>query len=108
MEIESITDTIVEICKRLNKSQKYLFNLAKTKSEAERIYRIELSQELIRLRAEGTTVAILSDIARGNVAESRYIRDLTDAQYKSSLETIDSLKSQLSALQSILKYKSEN
>ena len=107
MEVQQISDSIVEICARLSNSQSYLYKLAKIKSEAERNYRLELAKELIKLRAEGTPVAIVSDIARGNVAELRFERDLTDAQYRASIEAIDSLKAQLNALQSLLKHQIE-
>ena len=107
MEIQNIAETIVEICKRLNKSQSFLYRLAKEKSDAERLYRLELAKELIRLRADGMPVSMVSDVARGNVAELRFTRDLTDAQYRSSIEAIDSLKAQLNALQSLLKHQIE-
>jgi hypothetical protein len=107
MELQDIAKTIIDICSRLTKSQTYLYKLAKQKSEAERCYRLELARELIKLRAEGTPVAIVSDIARGNVSELRFNRDLTDAQYRSAIEAIDSLKAQLNALQSLLKHQIE-
>lgn len=107
METQNIAKMIFDLCMRLEKSQHHLYKLAKIKSEHEMNYRTQLAKDLLILRSEDTPVAIVSDIARGKVAELRFLRDLTDAQYRASIEAMDSLKAQLNALQSILKHQSE-
>jgi|SRR5690625_237584 len=96
-----------ECSQRLNRASRALYKLAEEKAEAERVYRMELSKEIFRLRAEGSSVTLIPDTARGNVSDLKFDRDLADGKYRSALESLDALKSQLSALQSILRYQEE-
>lgn len=66
---------------------------------------MELAKELLRLKSEGMAVGILSDVARGNIADLLFKRDFSEIQYKSAIESMDVLKAQLTALQTIAKYQ---
>lgn len=70
-------------------------------AEAYRNYRILLSQELLRLRAEGMPVTIAYDIARGteNVANAKEQEIITECLYKSCQEAINTYKLQIKILQ---------
>lgn len=105
MELTSITAEMYEVSKRLEQASKVLYKLAKERAETEREYRIELAKEITRLRAEGVSVTLVPDLSRGNTADLKFQRDLADGRYKSAIESLEALKSQLSALQSILKYQ---
>ncbi len=63
-------------------------------AEAEKDYRIALRLEILSLRMDGYPVTIIPDMARGNnkVATLRCQRDCADADYRSVLEAINSLK----------------
>jgi hypothetical protein len=91
----------------MNKPPQAIFENAKAFAEAERTYRMELAKEIIRLRAEGMQATLISDVARGNVAELKYKRDLAEGLYRSSLESAKALQAELSGLQSIFKQFSE-
>jgi hypothetical protein len=107
VELQSVVENMQEIDKRLNNAIKVLFKYAKSKAETERIYRTDLAQEIMRLRAEGLQAVLIADVARGSVAEEKFNRDLSDSQYRVAIESIEALRAQLNALQSILRYQSE-
>lgn len=71
-------------------------------AEAYKNYRVLLSQELLKLRAEGMPVTIAYDIARGteNVANAKEQEIITECLYKSCQEAIQTYKLQIKILQS--------
>lgn len=105
MELLQLNQEIYEISRRLGESSRAIFKLGNEKAEAERLYRMELAKELLRLKSEGMAVGLLGDVARGNIADMLFKRDFTEIQYKSALEAMDVLKSQLTALQTIIRYQ---
>ena len=102
-----VTTKIIELTERLQKSQSILFRLAREKAETERVYRMELSKEILRLRADGIPVAIIGDIARGKCSELKFERDFKESAFKAAIEAVETIKTQINALQSILKYQSD-
>lgn len=109
MELQSVIAQMNTTAQRLRNATQGIFKLAHEKAEAERIYRIELAKEIARLRESKTPVSILSDLARGNenVSLLKFKRDLAEDRYKSGIEVIRGLQSELSALQTISKYQSD-
>lgn len=107
MELTSVTQEIHAASQRLSKSANALFGLGRAKAEAERDYRLALSQEILRLRADNVPVSIVTDLAKGNVADALFKRDLSEAQFKAGIEAADAIKVQVSALQTILKYQTD-
>lgn len=107
MDLISVTQEIHNASKRLSKSADALFSLGRAKAEAERDYRSILAQEMLKLRADGMAATLIPDIARGNVAEHLFQRDFTETQFKAGIEAADAIKTQVSALQTILKYQSD-
>ncbi len=107
MDIQIIAEQIREQLERLNKAQRFLYKQATKKAETERVYRMELAQELVRLRAEGYPVNIVGDMARGSVANEKFERDLAESQFKATIEAIEAIKVNISALQSILRFQEE-
>ncbi|GIO42516.1 hypothetical protein [Paenibacillus apis] len=107
MDLINVTQEIHAASQRLSKSADALFSLGRSKAEAERDYRLALSQEILKLRADGIPVSIVTDLAKGNVADALFQRDLTEAQFKAGIEAADAIKVQVSALQTILKYQTD-
>jgi len=107
MELHQINKEIYAISQRLDKATKALYKLGLEKAETERVYRMRLAQEMLSLRAEGMPAAMISDIARGNLSDLLFQRDAAEAKFKAAIESLDALKSQLTALQSILKYQEQ-
>ena len=107
MELQSITAELRMAGSRLSKGAEELFKLAREKAESERDYRQALAREIMSLRQEGVPVSIIGDLARGNIAEEKFRRDLADAKYIAGREALESVRAQVSALQSILRYQEE-
>lgn len=107
MELKNITQELYHSSKRLEESSKEIFNLAKAMAEKERDYRKALAVEKIRLRDEGMPVGMIDDVARGNLADLRFERDLARETYIAAKEAMKAIQAQLSALQSILRIQEE-
>ena len=70
-------------------------------AKAYKNYRMLLSQELLKLKAEGMPVTIAYDIARGTeqVANAKEQEIITECLYKSCQEAIQTYKLQIKILQ---------
>lgn len=70
-------------------------------AKAYKNYRVLLSQELLRLKAEGMPVTIAYDIARGTeqVANAKEQEIITECLYRSCQEAINTYKLQIKILQ---------
>lgn len=92
-QLESLID-------QLNKSVKSLRYTGADYAEADRAYKVKLSETLLRLEAEGRPVSNLQYIARGiqDVADAKYQQIATEAIYKANLEAIQALKLQIKVL----------
>lgn len=73
----------------------------KAYAEAYKNYRILLSQELLKLKAEGMPATIAYDVARGTkqVANAKEQEIITECLYKSCQEAINTYKLQIKILQ---------
>jgi hypothetical protein len=107
MELTDITAEIYEVSQRLGQASKSLYKLGKDKAETERVYRTRLAQEILILRSDGMPVAMIADVARGNIGDIMFERDAADAKFRAALESLGALQSQLSALQSILRIQQD-
>ncbi|MED1953963.1 hypothetical protein [Brevibacillus centrosporus] len=103
IDMHDVSTEIRRVSTRLDGVPKAVFNAAKDFAEAEREYRKALSIEIVKLRTDGMPVSIISDVARGNVADLKFKRDLAEGQYRSCMESAKSLQSEMSGLQSILR-----
>lgn len=107
MELKNITQELYHGSKRLEESSKEIFKLAKAMAEKERDYRKALAAEKIRLRDEGMPVGMIDDVARGNLADLRFERDLARETYIAAKEAMKAIQAQINALQSILRIQQE-
>jgi hypothetical protein len=101
MDQVSYAERIEALIKRLDEAQRILFKQAKDKAESERVYRMDLAKEILRLRAEGQPVAIVGDVARGSCADEKFQRDFAESRFRATLEAVEIIKVQISALQSL-------
>lgn len=78
----------------LNKAITIIKERGKAKAIAERDYRVELAKEILKLRADGMPVTIVSDVCRGNekIAELKMNRDIAETLYESNMQFIYSTK----------------
>lgn len=102
-----VIQEILKVSMRLKDAPKAIFAAAKSYAESERDYRLALSQEITKLKADGLAVTLIADTARGNVSDLKYQRDLNEGLYKSTLEAKKALESELSGLQSVLRVQNE-
>ena len=107
MELQNLTEELYKSAKRLSKSGDELFKLAKERAESERNYRQALAKRIVMLKESGQSVTLIGDIARGECSELKFERDLADARYSAGRELAESLRTEVSALQTILKYQTE-
>lgn len=107
MELIRVTDEIYAASKRLSEAADALFKLGKEKAESERNYRHALAIEMVRLRDEKLPATLIPDVARGNLSDLLFERDLAEVRFKAGIEAVDAIKSQTSSLQTIIKYRSE-
>ena len=103
-DIVTVTEDIRRAAAELREAVIDIYDAAKNKAQAECDYRVELAREIMKLREKGLPATLIHDLARGNVANFKYKRDLADVTYRATLEALESQRSQLSALQSALKY----
>jgi hypothetical protein len=101
MDHVGYVERIEALITRLDEAQRILFKQAKDKAESERVYRMDLAQEILRLRAEGQPVAIVGDLARGSCADEKFQRDFAESRFRATLEAVEIIKVQISALQSL-------
>jgi hypothetical protein len=107
MELQSITQEIHSASQRLSKGADALFILAKDFAEAEKNYRQALGKEIVLLKDEGKPATLIPDIARGNCAELKFARDMAEFKYTAGRDALRAVETQVSALQSILRYQDE-
>lgn len=98
-----ISKEMRKVSDRLEKASKEMFNMAKQKAEKEREYRMRLAQEIMIVRATGLPATLVLDVAKGNVADLKFERDLSADTFKAAIESIGAIKVQASLLQSVNK-----
>ena len=103
IEIQSIAQEIRDSARRLSKGPTELFTLARKSAESERIYRKALAMEIMKLRLDGVQATLIPDIAKGNISDLLFNRDLSEAEWTAGRDGLKSLQCQVSALQSILR-----
>lgn len=93
----------------LDKSVKTLRSTGQAYAQADKDYKIKLSETLLRLEAEGRPVSNLIYIARGmeDVAEAKYQQIAKEALYKANYESIQSLRLQIRVLNEIIRREYE-
>ncbi len=107
MEVVQTVESLKEATERLSLSTKKVFVLARERAETEQVYRKELAKEIMTLRHQGVQATLIGDIARGNVADLKFKRDSAHEIHRSAMSSIDALKVEIQAWQSILKIMSE-
>lgn len=103
----SITQEIREASKRLAKGPAELFTLARKSAEAESAYRKALAMEIMRLRLDKLPATLIIDVAKGNISDLLFARDLSEAEWTAGRDGLRSLQAQVSALQTIYKHQTD-
>lgn len=107
MELINITAKIFEACANLETGAKMIFSYAKSAAEAEREYDKAFALKIMELKDKGIPATIIKEKAKGDLSDIKFKMDLAAMTYDSCKRSLSAQESQLSALQSILKYQSE-
>lgn len=107
MEVVQTVQQLKQATDRLSDATKEVFRLAKNRAETERNYRMALGKEMATLRAEKMPATLIGDMARGNVSDLKFERDLAMEMHRSAMSSIGALQVEIQSWQSILKYMSE-
>lgn len=107
MELIQVTNEIYLLSKRLNKAAQEVYKLVNEKNNTEREYRKELAKQIATLKSEGVQATLIPDLARGNIADLKFERDMSRDRFKTSIVAAGLLQSELSALQTINKTHAE-
>lgn len=106
IEVTEVTKAIWKTSQRLEKGVDILTSKGRNYAEKQRDYRKKLAIEIMKLRDAKVPVSIIADVARGNISDDLFERDLAETEYKSCREMLNALGIELSGLQSILKVQS--
>lgn len=107
LDIVDIGQAIYETSQAIRKSIKTLYKYAKEYAEAEREYRLALAKEIVTLRDKGMPVTVINDVARGNISDLKYKRDLAEVSYKTARDMLNALQTEMSGLQTLYKRQEE-
>jgi len=107
IELISIAKEIHDAAQRLSNAAGALFSLASDSAKAEQAYRKALAVEIVKLKSEGMSVTLICDIARGTLSDLKFNRDLAEARFQSGRDAVKAIQTQISALQTVVKYQSE-
>jgi hypothetical protein len=107
MDMVSIGQAIYETCQRIRSGTNVLYKHARAYAEAEHEYRMVLAKEIMQLRDAGQPVTIINDVARGNVADLKFKRDLAELTYKTTRDMLQALQTEMSGLQTLYKRQEE-
>lgn len=107
MDIIDIGQAIYDTAKRIEDGVNNLYKYAKAYAEAEKEYRLILAKEIMNLKDAGMPATLINDLARGNVAELKFKRDLAEVSYKTARDMLEGLMAEMSGLQTIYKKQSE-
>jgi hypothetical protein len=107
IELSEIIQEMRTVKTRMDNVIKEVYKQAKAKDKAERDYRIALAQEILKLKANGIQATLIPDIARGNTAELKFARDSAKSLYDSARDSMETLRTEASLLQTVSKYQDE-
>ena len=91
-------------------SLEQLRKTGKEYAQAERDYKVLLRQEVLKLRADGEAIGVISLICYGipSVAEARFKRDVAEAKYKANQEAINTYKLKIRLIENQLQREYTN
>lgn len=92
------------IDKELNEALDSLVENGIKACESERLYRMEKTKEILRLKKEGYPITLIQDIVKGleNIATLDFNRNLAEIVYKANLERINVRKLELRTLDNLI------
>lgn len=107
-EIAKIAEEMYKAGRRLEGAADGLYTLAADLAKAEKEYREALAIKIIEIK-DKERATLVPDLARGDkeVVSLKYKRDLAEFRYKAGRDSVEAIRSQLSALQTIYNRQTE-
>lgn len=87
-----------DLSTKLTQGIKLMGKYGREYAVAERNYKVALSQEALRLRAEDMPVTLIDKVVHGKVAEERFKRDSAEIMWKTAQEHVNAIKLQIRIL----------
>lgn len=107
MELQSIVRELNATVERLRTAGKEVYRLGDEAAKSEQVYREALAKEYLILKSENMPVTIIGDVARGNISELKFARDIAANRFRTGFSAMDALKVEINALQSILRNQTD-
>ena len=107
MDMIDIAQSIYKLSKRIENGVDKLHQYGVAYATAEKEYRLALGKEIVILRDAKMPATLISDVARANVAEIKFKRDLAEQEYKIARDMLQALQSELSGLQTIYRRQTD-
>ena len=104
-----IGQAIYNLQQEMAETRGRLQRLAFDYSAHEKAYNMALHKKTLELKAEGQAIGIIDKIVKGyeEVAKEKFDRDLAEAEYKAAKASLDSMKAEMSGLQSLYRNQEE-
>lgn len=106
MQVPQIIEGMTKKNRELQMKVDELESLAESMAQAEREYKMMYAKRLLELKGEGTPMAIITDVARGDkvVAELKFKADVQQAVFNACRERIRSINAAIDTYRSILSW----
>lgn len=107
IELSEVIKEMMNTKKRMDNVIIEVYKQAKAKDAAEREYRKSLAMEILKLKSEGFQATLIPDIARGNTSDLKFSRDSAKSLYDSARDSMETLRTEATLLQTISKYQTD-
>jgi hypothetical protein len=107
IELSEVIQEMRNVKTRMDNVIIEVYKQAKLKDKAEREYRIALAQEILKLKFDGMQATLIPDTARGNTADLKFNRDSAKSLYDSARDSMETLRTEATLLQTISKYQTD-
>ena len=107
--MEDVNKILMESASEVRALLGELPGLSRKYAEAEKNYQIAKTRQVLKMRDEGYSAGLISEIVRGmpDVSFLRFYRDLAEEAYKNAQKALSVLSATMSVYQSILRYSAE-
>ena len=101
MEEHELMQQLQQKLSYLDDAVKQIKSRGSKKAETEQNYRVKLASTIAKLRANGESITLAKDMARGTeeVSQAKYEMEVADAEFRSVLEAIMVLKVQVKVIE---------
>ena len=106
MELTKVSEEIQKRIALLEKGRQLLQERAENKATTAGLYDLELSKVILKLK-ENHPATLVEKLAKGECYAHAIEKTLADEMYKNAIVGLQTIMSEMNALQSILKYSEE-